>query len=60
MNMKTNTTLQNLEFDVNDIFECQEKVLELESQRKYFDAEMVLMQHLARAFQLLDGGQKHV
>lgn len=57
MKEKSVSNLSNNDNNFPELFECQEKILILESQNKHVNAEMVLMQHLARAFQLLDGGK---
>ncbi len=56
MNTIQTITLQELEDSVNVIFECQQKQATLELQKYSIDTELMLMQNMIRALQLIDRG----
>lgn len=56
MNSITTTTLQELENSINKIFECDQKIGELELEEAAVKAERKLLNHMMKAFQLIDRG----
>lgn len=51
-----NISLLELENSVNKVFECQQKQVALELQNSTMQTEWLLMQHMLKAFQLIDRG----
>ncbi len=54
MKNSTVVTIQDLQISVNKIFECQQKAVDLQSKKPCQNAEEILLQHLAKALQLID------
>lgn len=51
---ENNLTITELQDSVNHIFECESKINRLQSHVASLTAEMVLVEHLLKAFQILD------
>jgi hypothetical protein len=54
MKNSTNITIAQLQNSVNKIFECQQNEVDLHLNQTRPNAEEVLLQHLAKALQLID------